>query len=218
MIYLRKVSKYHLDSELGHEVVLRDASFAIPTNRFLALITENTKAASTILLMLTGSRLPETGQVDRGRVRCSPVMNAGGGPSTLIPLMTVEENIAMLAARFGIDYRKLAALVEGALCLGSAWQLPVRKLDGAQRRSLEVAAVSALPFDCYFVDRLQHIESKLIWKLLHSARLRGAGVIFSTDRASLAQRLNSVEVLVSNGQLHWAKNLQETIKAHGQAG
>ena len=131
---------------------------------------------------------------------------------------TLLNNYPRSFARFGVDRGKLTTLVEGAACLGSALEFPVRKLDGMQRRLLEVAAISALPFDCYFVDRVHQLEPKLVWKLLHAARLRGAGVIFSTDRLALARRFANVGAFVSNGQLHWAENLQETVESHGQAG
>jgi ABC-type polysaccharide/polyol phosphate transport system ATPase subunit len=217
MIHLRNVSKYHLDIELGHEVVLRDASFAFPTDRSVAVLG-GAKVASTILLMLTGAKVPDKGSIGRGRLRCSPVINSSGAALSLVAQLTALGNIEMLAGRFGADPHLLAALVEGATGLGSAMQLPVRKLDGIQRRSLEIAAISALPFDCYFIDRVHLIEPRLIWRMLTVARLRGSGVIFATDRLPQARRLARSGAFVANGQLHWTENLQETSEAHGQAG
>jgi capsular polysaccharide transport system ATP-binding protein len=217
MIHLHNVSKYHLDIALGHEVVLRDASFALPSDRSVAVLG-SAKVASTILLMLTGAKVPDKGRIERGRLRCSPVINSGGAPISLVVQSTALSNIELLAKRYGADAHLLAALVEGATGLGSALQLPVRKLDGPQRRSLEAAAIAALPFDCYFIDRVHQLEPKLIWRMLTAARLRGAGVIFSTDRLPQARRLARSGVFVADGQLHWTENLQETSEAHGQAG
>ena len=217
MIYFRNVSKYQLDAYLGHEVLLRDASFVFPTDRSLAILSES-KVASAVLLMMTGSKVPDRGRVERGRLRCSPVINAGGVPGALGGSFTGLENIRMFADRYGVDQHKLAALVEAAGDFGTALNLPVRKLDGAQRRSLETAAIAALPFDCYFVDKIHQIEPTLVWKLLHAAKMRGAGVIFSTERPLQARRLASSGVIVSNGLMQWATNLQETFESHGQAG
>jgi ABC-type polysaccharide/polyol phosphate transport system ATPase subunit len=219
VIYLRNVSKYHLDAQLGHEVVLRDVSLGLPTDRPLAIVGSDARLISTILLMLTGAKAPDRGEIARGRIRCSPVINlGGGGAATFLGQLSALDNISSLAAMYGVDRRKLIALVESAGSFASRLDMPFRKLEWASRRSIEAATIAALPFDCYFIDRLHMLDIVLVRRMFHAARLRGAGVIFSTDRVPQALRLAKVGALASNGRLQLAENLQETLASHGQAG
>jgi len=218
VIQLLKVSKYLLNAELGHEVVLRDTSFAFPTDRPLALLGPDGKVLTAVLLMLTGSTVPDRGQIDRGRLRCSPVINAGGFATTLVVRLSGADNIRMLADFYGVDRHRLLELVGVASKLGKLLDLPTRRLDAQKRRALEVAAVGALPFDCYFIDRLHAIEPPLVKRLFEAAGMRGAGVIFSAARLSQATRLASSGVFASNGSLQWAGNLEDVTELHGQTG
>lgn len=218
MIRLHKVTKYYRDETTGHEVVLRDVSFIFPTDRPVALLGADEKVVSSLLLMLSGSVVPDKGEVRRGRLRCSPLINASGMPGVLIGHFSGSENVRRLAELYGADAHRLIALVEAACGLGKLLEMPVRTLLPQKRRSLEVAAIAALPFDCYFADRVQLINPELMSRLLHAARMRGAGVIFSSQRLRQAFRLADIGAVAADGALHWAHNPREILATYGQAG
>jgi capsular polysaccharide transport system ATP-binding protein len=216
VIHVRGVTKYHLDAHLGHEVILRDASFSLPTNRPAAILGSDVRAISMILLMLTGARVPHKGEIDRGRLRCSPVIHSGGAPGpSLHPQLTAADNIRIFAELYGADVHELMGLVESACELGPRLKLPVSKLDWAARRVLELSVIAALPFDCYFIDRLDILNGPLIWRLILAAQRRGAGLIFSTQRRPQAARLAKIGVLIEDGAARMLYNLEESLASHG---
>jgi capsular polysaccharide transport system ATP-binding protein len=197
-------------------VILRDASFSLPTKGTAAILGSDVRGISMILLMLTGAHVPHKGKIDRGRLRCSPVIHSGGAPGgSLIPQFTAAENIRILAELYGADPHDLMALVESACELGPRLNLPVSKFDWTARRVLELSVIAALPFDCYFVDRLDILNGPLIWRLILAAQRRGAGLIFSTQRRPQAARLAKVGVLIENGAARMLYNLEESVASHG---
>jgi capsular polysaccharide transport system ATP-binding protein len=211
VIQLYNVSKYHFDSYLGHEVVLRGATFSIPTDRRVAIVGEDASVLSTILLMLSGSKTPDRGEITRGRVRFSPVINANGAAGQVwVRQMTGLENLRSLASMYGVDPNHLVALVEAAGSFGSYLSLPMKKFDSARRRALEVAAITALPFDCYIVDALQSVAPFYMRRLFRAAEARGSGVIFCTQREQQATRWAEATVVASEGQLRWAGTGKES--------
>jgi ABC-type polysaccharide/polyol phosphate transport system ATPase subunit len=216
VIYLRKVSKYHRDAELGHEVVLRDASFVFPTDRPVVVLGPDARVISSIMLLLTGSMAPDKGEISRGRIRCSPLINSAGTPgAALLAQYTSADNIRRFAELYSVDRQKLMDSVENACSLGAYLNLPVKKMQWPMRRSLEAAIITALPFDCYFADRLHSLESGLVWRLFYAAKVRGAGIIYSAQRLPPGIRRSSTAAVAANGALQWADNTQGTITSHG---
>jgi ABC-type polysaccharide/polyol phosphate transport system ATPase subunit len=211
MIRARNVSKFNFDQHTGHELVLRDAYFDLPTDRPVAILGKDPRVVTSIMLLLSGVTKPDRGEVDIGRLRMSPLIQAGGVPgASLIPRFTAAENIGHLAAMYGVDAAHLTALVESVCNFGAQLNLPVSKFDWPMRRLLELTVVSALPFDCYFVDRLQAYSGPALWRLFHAARLRGAGLIFSTNRRGQATRfftrLGNAAAVVSGGHVRLVEN------------
>jgi ABC-type polysaccharide/polyol phosphate transport system ATPase subunit len=211
VIHLHNVSKYHLDGHLGHELVLRDASFSLPTDRPVAIIGGDPKAATTLLMLLCGSQNPDKGEILWPPARLSPLIHANGVPgASLVPQFTAADNIRLLAELYGVDGFDLMALVEEACRFGPRLTIPVAKFDWPTRRALELTVIAALPFDCYFVDRLHVMEGPLVWRLLHAAKARGAGVIFSTQRQAQALRIARVGAVAADGAVRVLNNLQES--------
>jgi hypothetical protein len=61
-------------------------------------------------------------------------------------------------------------------------QVPIREYNGSKRRALEISLIAALPYDCYFLDRVDQFERPLVWQLVHAARRRRAGFFFTAQR------------------------------------
>lgn len=207
MIRMSKASKVLLDAVAGHEIVLKDAFAAIPTDSSVAILGPSDDALTATMLLLTGADRPDRGEVRRPRIRMSPLINSRGlAGASLIPSLTVVANLRLLADANGADAGKLVELVDLACDLGPNLIQSLNKLDWKTRRALEVAAIAALPFDCYFVDRMHSIETRLIWMLLHSVSARGAGLVFSTRRHQQAENLADTIVTMEHGEVRMREN------------
>jgi ABC-type polysaccharide/polyol phosphate transport system ATPase subunit len=196
--------------------VLRDTTICFPTDRPVALLGENNEDLTVILYMLSGATVPDGGEIVAGQLRASPLIHAGGVPgATLVPHFSAADNVRLLGDLHGIDQHQLRALVEVVCRLGSSFHVPVAKLERGKRRALEMNVMAALPFDCYFVDRLHSAAGPHAWRLLTTARKRGAGVVFSTQLYRQALRITQNGAIVQGGSIHLMSPLPETLASYG---
>lgn len=212
MIHLQDVSQSLLDEVVGRKLILRNASASVPTRRRVALLGTDPKSLTEVLAVLAGVRKPDSGRVDVPRIRRSPVINSGGSPgSTLAPQLTALENIRFAARASGLDEAALVDAVESSCHFGRLLTLPVRTFDWPTRRRLETAMIAALPFDCYFVDRLHELEGPFVWRLVHVASKRGAGIVFTSRRANQTLRVAEIAARVRNGSLELLHEVADAI-------
>jgi ABC-type polysaccharide/polyol phosphate transport system ATPase subunit len=196
-------------------MLLHNASATLPTGLRLLLHGADAASLTEVLSLLAGYRKPEHGRIV-AQLRRSPVINAGSGAgNTLVPQLSVLENIRVAARTYGLDEPTLIWLVESALHLGSQLAAPVRSFNWAMRRKLEATLIAALPFDCYFVDRLHELEGPIVWRLVHVAGRRGAGIIFTSSREKQALTVAQKAIVVRNGSINLSPHVGKAISAHG---
>jgi ABC-type multidrug transport system ATPase subunit len=214
MIYLRNVSAYCSKGPFEHEFVLRNVSGALPTDRAFALLGHDAQALTAVLYMLAGAKAPHEGEVLHSFMRKSPLIQAGGvAGATLVSQFSAADNIRLLADLHSIDRHHLMALVEVACRFGKYLGVPVGKFDRPMRRVLELTVMAALPFDCYFVDGLHRTPAPLTWRLVHAARRRRAGLVFSTTARRQALRIARMGGIVSGGSMRFLYSLDEVLSS-----
>jgi len=215
MIYLCDISKSVTEEHTGRKLVLQNSSVAVPTERRIVLHGGDSRCLTEILSMLAGVRKPDRGRIIANRIRCSPVINAGGtAGSTLVPQLTVLENIRVVARAYGLDEARLLGVVESACHLDRLLAVPVRTFNWPTRRKLEATLIAALPFDCYFVDRLHELEGQFVWQLIHVAGKRGAGIIFTSTRVKQTLKIAEMAIVVRNGSAELLPHVRKAITQH----
>lgn len=218
MIHFCAVSKWTSDEKREAAFVLRDATVSLPTNGRVALFGEDQQSLTTILHLLAGSEVPDRGRIVVGGLRRSPIINAGGtAGSSLVRRLSGVDNVNFFARIHGVDPGHLLGIVGAACHLGELWRLPVSEYDVSIRRGLEIALIAALPYDCYFLDKIDRLEHRLIWQLFHAVRLRGAGIFFTTRKIPLAARFGEARALVAHGSIRVSSDLKEAIAGHERA-
>jgi hypothetical protein len=197
------------------EPILQDATLALPTDSRLALLGDDPKALTETILLLSGSRKPDRGRISFDRMRCSPLVNSGSyAGRTLVPQLTVRENIRHAARTHGVDERVLADLVESACEFGDQRDAEVGSLDRKTRRIFECALIAAIPFDCYYIDRLQEIENRFIWQFVHVVTRRGAGMMYTLSSAKYLPKFTQSTGMLQDGSIQLRS---PTIRALGHA-
>jgi capsular polysaccharide transport system ATP-binding protein len=214
MIHLSRVSKRVLDEKNGARFVLRDVSISLPANIRIAVLGEDQQDLTTTLHLLAGSEIPDGGRIVTDRLRRSPIVNAGGvAGGSLMRQMSGLENIYFLARIHGVDPGRLLALVESACRLESRLRTALRDYDAPLRRALEVTLFAALPFDIYFIDRLDRFDSTLLSRLAHAVRRRGAGLFFTAKNLATAANLADAGVVVEHGTIRILSEMKQAISA-----
>jgi ABC-type polysaccharide/polyol phosphate transport system ATPase subunit len=215
MIRLANVSHSLREKGVAPLPVLRNVSVALPANRRLVVLGEDIKAVSEVLLMLAGMRRPDRGWISFGDLRCSPVINAGSfAGRTLVGQLSATDNIRLAARTHGLDEAALIAVVESGCQLGSRLSAPVNSFDRVVRRKLEATLIAAIPFDCYYIDRLHEFEGHIIWQFVHVAAQRGAGIVFSSRMPNQTLKFAQLAATVENGSLDLWHDVKEALAEH----
>jgi capsular polysaccharide transport system ATP-binding protein len=215
MIHLYNVSKYLFEGIEGARFVLRDATVSFPHGARLALLGDDRQALTTVLHLLAGSEVPDRGLVIADQIRRSPILNAGGvAGSCLVPRLSGRDNISFFSRVHGIDASYLVGIVESACRLGRLLQVPVREYDRSMRRALEITLMAALPYDFYFLDNLDQIETQMMWLLIHATRVRGASLVFTTRNLPTAAKLGQAGAVLSQGSIRVYPQVRKAIADH----
>lgn len=216
MIRLFDVSLSLRDKEVGALPILRNVSIALPANRRVVILGQDYRALSEVLLMLAGMRKPDRGWIDQDRMRCAPVVNSASLTGrTLVPQLSALENIRLAAATHGIDEYALLALVESACQFGKLLAAPTASLDRTMKRKLEAALIAAIPFDCYYIDRLHEFEGPLIWQFVHVAAKRGAGILFTSRMPNQTRKFAELAAILEDESIEVCHDVSEVLSGDG---
>jgi ABC-type polysaccharide/polyol phosphate transport system ATPase subunit len=208
MIRLFNVSHTLREKGVDPVPIMRNVSVALPANRRLVILGEDHRELSEILLMLAGMRRPDKGWLTFGQMRCSPVVNSGSvAGRTLVAQLSAIDNIRLAARTHGLDESALIALVESGCKLDKMLSAPVGSLDRVAKRKLEATLIAAIPFDCYYIDRLHEFEGPIIWQFVHVAAQRGAGILFTSRMPNQTRKFAQLAATVESGSLELRQNV-----------
>jgi ABC-type polysaccharide/polyol phosphate transport system ATPase subunit len=208
MIRLFNVSHTLREKGVEPAPVMRNVSMALPANRRMVILGEDYRELSEVLLILSGMRKPDKGWLNFGPMRCSPVVNSGSvAGRTLVAQLSAMDNIRLAARTHGVDEVELIGLVESACKLEKMLSAPVGSLDRVARRKLESTLIAAIPFDCYYIDRLHEFEGPIIWQFVHVAAQRGAGILFTSRMPNQTRKFAQLAATLENGSLELQPNV-----------
>ncbi|MBV9860309.1 MAG: ABC transporter ATP-binding protein [Alphaproteobacteria bacterium] len=152
MIRLEKVSKAY-KTPGGSRVVLNQASVTIPSGRNTGILGLNGAGKSTMLRLLAGCELPDSGRIMRtGRVSF-PLGFEGG----FHPRLTGRQNVAFISRVYGKKPRKIFDFVAEFSELGEYLLMPVGTYSSGMRAKLAFGVCLAIGFDLYLIDEITEV-------------------------------------------------------------
>ncbi|GGO62840.1 monosaccharide ABC transporter ATP-binding protein, CUT2 family [Roseovarius pacificus] len=209
-------------------LALDNVSFSLLPGEVHVLFGENGAGKSTLISLISGAIHPTSGMI---RMRGEPVHFASVNEArsrgvttvfqefSLIPTMTVEENICLgsEAVRRGmIDRRAIRSEVQSVLArLG--FDLPphalVATLSRAEQQMVEIARAFRGDLSVLILDEptasLTDKEAERLFDLVAHAKAHGVGIIYITHRLREIERLADRITVLREG-----KNIS-TVPAHG---
>jgi capsular polysaccharide transport system ATP-binding protein len=209
LIHLVAVAKSYVVAHSAAKTVLEATTLTVPADRRLAVLGARREGKSTFLRLLAGTETPTAGEVI-ALGRRSPVVRFGG---LFDRRLTGRENVRFFARMMDVDADQLAMALD-AFC--NANGVLAQSLDdpGDDSQAAELALLSILPFDCYFLDEIGALETAVRERLLGLAAQRGAGVIFATNQPQLARRYADCAVVIRNRTVHPFSTVAEAIAFH----
>ena len=209
--------------------VLRDVSFAMNAGRTLALEGESGSGKSTILHLIAGLDVP-----DSGSIRIDGRETAGLSDNhsallrrtavgvifqqfNLIPSLTVEANIAFHARLGGRNDQKWTETLTARLGLADQVAKYPEVLSGGQQQRVAIARTLAARPKIILADEPtgnldEATADTVLDLLLDSAREANSAVLMVTHSPRLAARMDH-RLLLSHGTLH-KQNLTAADELH----
>lgn len=149
MISLENVFKYYKAS--GHvKVVLDHVNLQLRPGRNYGILGVNGAGKSTMLRLIAGTELPNSGRI-KSSVRLSWPLGFSGG---LHPSLTGRENVQFVARLYGQNMRKTINFVEDFAEIGSYIDAPIMTYSSGMIARLAFGLSMAIDFDCYLIDEV----------------------------------------------------------------
>ncbi|MGB0261996.1 MAG: ABC transporter ATP-binding protein, partial [Henriciella sp.] len=149
MLDLVNVSKSYKINGV-RKTILSDFSFSFPTERNVAIMGRNGVGKSTLMRLLAGAELPDSGQIYRGIQVSWPLGFSGG----LNGSMTGLENIRFVARIYNKNIKDIVEYVKDFSELGASLKLPIRTYSNGMRAKLAFGLSMAIDFDIYLIDEI----------------------------------------------------------------
>jgi len=152
MIQLNNVFKFY-KTERHTKIVLDHVSMVFESGWSYGILGVNGAGKSTTLRIISGTELPNAGNVRRS-VRVSWPLGFASG---FHPLMSGRENVHFVARIYGQKPRLVANFVEEFSELGDYLDAPVKTYSSGMMARLAFGLSMAIDFDCYLVDEITSV-------------------------------------------------------------
>lgn len=212
MIELHNVSKsFYID---GHEQIAADGITAtFPPGRCVALLGRNGAGKSTLLRMISGTIVPDQGEIVTHGTVSWPVGFAGSFHGEL----TGAQNIRFIARVYGVDTDELIAFVQDFAEIGEHFHLPVRTYSSGMRAKLAFGLSMGIQFDTYLVDESTAVGDAAFRNKstqYFQERLSKSGAIFASHALRLVRRICDMAAVMERGRLIMYDDVEEGIAHH----
>lgn len=212
-------------------VALSDVSFSVNKAEIHAVVGENGAGKSTLMNIISGSLLPDKGEIylegKKVSIR-SPRDAQNLGISivhqelALCPHLTVAENIYIgrLPQKSGkvVDYRKLNKMSEEILALFDEVNInptdKVADLNVAQQQIVEIA--KAITFNCKLLildeptSALSEADAEVLFKIIRDLKSKGISILYISHRLREIFELADRITVLRDGRYITTLNTAET--------
>ena len=204
----------------GRRVALDGVSLAVPAGAVTAVVGADSAGKTTLLRALAGVARPAAGSVRRpDRRRIGYV----AGSSGLYSDLSVDENIAFVAAAYGVTAgeraERSADLLARTGLTGTGGRLAGR-LSGGMRQKLAFALAMLHEPELLVLDEpttgVDPVSRADLWRLIAAAAAAGAAVVVSTTYLDEAKRASGVVLLEDGRVCDAAAVLRAGDAAHAQ--
>lgn len=146
-------------SRPGEFWALRDVNFTIMPGEAIGVVGRNGQGKSTLLKLVAGVLLPDTGSVSvNGGV--APLIEITGG---FVGDLTVRENVHLTAGLHGLSQRDIAARFDDIIAfaeIGDFLDTPYKHLSSGMKVRIAFAVVSQLDEPVMLVDEVLAVGDK----------------------------------------------------------
>ena len=216
MLDLVNVSKSYKINGV-RKTILSDFSFAFPTERNVAIMGRNGVGKSTLMRLLAGAELPDSGQIYRGIQVSWPLGFSGG----LNGSMTGLENIRFVARIYNKNIKDIVEYVKDFSELGASLKLPIRTYSNGMRAKLAFGLSMAIDFDIYLIDEITAAGDPTFRKrteTVFQTKLNDSRVIMISHSEQTIKSFCDCGLLMSNDGIFFFDRIEDLLKEYKSLG
>lgn len=192
--------------------ILDNVSATLPTNKRFILLGHQGSGKTSILKLLAGLILPNSGTIERFADISYPVGLTRG----FSPELSVRRNLRYAADLYGMESAEVIEFVDAVAGRLTPLDQPWRSVPGPIRSIYAYALSYALPFDTYLIDNMIGVGDpdlrQKFSSLLERRISEGAGIIFATRNPKIAKRYGETGGTISKGQIVLSDNIDNLIQ------
>ena len=183
----------HISKIYGEKVIFEDASFGVQEGDKVGIIGINGTGKSTLLKMLAGKEVPETGQIImQNNVRLAYLPQNPQFPENATILSYIQDCEA--------EWKVQSNLTQLGI---TEYEKQIAVLSGGQRRKVALAKILAQDFDILLLDEpTNHLDEAMIsWLEEYLKSFRGTVLFVSHDRYFMDKVTNRI-LEISHGKMY----------------
>ncbi len=193
--------------------IARNLSFDIPRGQAVGLLGRNGAGKSTMMQIISGAILPDSGSIEIEGSVSWPVGFQGSFHRDL----TGAQNARFLARIYAVDTEEFLDFVQDFSELGAQFYQPLRMYSSGMRSRLGFACSMGIHFDTYLIDEVTAVgdgafraKSEAIFK----DRLRTSGALFVSHNTGEVARVCTSVVVLENGEASHYHDVAQGIDRH----
>lgn len=212
MIRLDNVFKFYRTP--GHlKVVLDHISMDFMGGRSYGVLGVNGAGKSTMMRLLAGTELPNSGRVTRSARISWPIGFSGG----LHPRMTGRENVQFVARVYGADQRRTIDFVEDFAEIGAYINAPISTYSSGMLARLAFGLSMAIDFECYLIDEVTAVGDARFaarCKAEFDKRKKRSDIIMISHSIPTIQEYCDRGVVLAGGRLFEFRSVNDAIELY----
>ena len=214
MIQLLDVHKYYRTR--GHtKVVLDHVTALFERGHSYGILGVNGAGKSTMLRLIAGTEMPNSGKVKR-EVRVSWPL---GFATAFNAQMTGRNNVTFAARAYGQNVRDVLDFVEDFSELGDYLDAPVRTYSSGMQSKLAFALSMAIQFDVYLIDEITAVGDARFQRRCEAAfaaRRSIADVIMVSHQVGTIQTYCDRGAVLVDGRLMIFGNIDQAVDIYNR--
>lgn len=212
MIVLSNITKRYM-TNAGANTVLNNINFVFPPGINTGILGRNATGKTTLLRVIGGSELPDSGTIERKSRVSWPLGFSGGFHGTL----TGRENLRFVCRIYGVDIRKVARFVEDFAEIGRYMDMPLRTYSSGMRARLAFGLSMAMDFDFYLIDEVFAVGDipfrAKCEEIFNERKARSTLIVVSHNMNTIKKYCDKIAIIY-NGQLKLYEDMSDAFKQY----
>ncbi len=197
---------------------LKDINFDVNQGDAMGIIGKNGAGKSTLLKLLSRVTGPTTGQIKvKGRI--ASLLEVGTG---FHPELSGRENIYLNGAILGMRKKEITRQLDAIIDFSGVERYidtPVKRYSSGMYVRLAFAVAAHLESEILIVDEVLSVgdaefQKKCLGKMGDISKGEGRTVLFVSHNIAAVKSLCTRGVLLENGRIKFAGNINETLKVY----